>query len=136
MVLLFWFIHLEKGLTSLVKSRAASGERQPARFTIESRRRYLPAPAAPEASDSIMTSRFMLPLRWLGGYSLNDWMNFPAMACAGTRVQSLSPAQRRYMSDSNGARSKGSSRRLVTNGTFMLVRLPVKRLPSIHENWI
>jgi hypothetical protein len=30
----------------------------------------------------MITSRFMLPLRWLGGNSLNDWMNLPAMACA------------------------------------------------------
>ena len=36
----------------------------------------------------------------------------------------------------NGVFSNGSSLRLTTRGTLALVRLPVKRFPSIHEKWI
>jgi hypothetical protein len=28
----------------------------------------------------------MLPTLWLGGYSLKLWMNWPAIACAGTKA--------------------------------------------------
>jgi hypothetical protein len=40
-----------------------------------SARHHLPAPDAPAWSCSITWSKFMLPLLWLGGNSLNDWTN-------------------------------------------------------------
>ena len=57
-------------------------------------------------------------------------MNWPAMACAGTSVHSLSAAHRRYRSDSNGARSNGSARRSTTSGTL---RQQVELLLDSHE---
>mgnify|MGYP007030179650 CR=1 FL=1 len=89
--------HLPFGLMSVVDG--LEERRRPRRFE-DAALRYFPAPLDPAESISITVSRLKLPLFWLGGYSLKDWMNWPAMACAGTRVQSLSLAQRRYMSDS------------------------------------
>ncbi|MCK7522771.1 MAG: hypothetical protein MZV64_36350 [Ignavibacteriales bacterium] len=88
---------------------------------------------APAESICITVSRLKLPLFWLGGYSLKDWMNWPAMACAGNEGPELvGYASADTCRTRNGVRSNGSCRRLTTSGTLpALVRFPVKRLPSI-----
>ncbi len=56
--------------------------------------------AAPVWSASSTWSTVKLPDLWLGGYSLKLSTNMPTAACAGTKIQILSRAQRSHILDS------------------------------------